>query len=52
MNVLSKQNRVVQHEKRDIRILKVIFYDNCMVEINEYLTIFPGLKSSDEIVET
>ena len=49
VNELSKQKRTMQRLMRKPCELKVRFYNYCMVDINEYLTLFPGVKASDKI---
>ena len=47
---LSKKKRVMRHETRNLRKLKLRYYTNHIIEINKYLDSFPGIKSSDKLV--
>ena len=49
VNLLSKQKRVMRHGMRNTQILKVPQYADRLIDLNEYLDLFPGAKLSDKI---
>ena len=49
VNSLSKQNRAVCRAMKKPRGLKVRHYVACLVDLNEYLALFPGDNLSDKI---
>ena len=52
VNALSKQKREMCHGMRNPRGLKVRCYASCVIDINEYLDVFPGDNSSQKKFET
>ena len=51
INVLSKQKRVMCCGTRNPRKLRVICYAARLIDLDEYLETFPGLKESGKIVK-
>ena len=51
INVLPKKKRVVSCVIRDPRELKARLYDAHIIELNAYLSIFPGEKASRKTVK-
>ena len=51
VNALPKQNRVMRHRMRKPRGLQVIRYAAHLVDLNDYLDVFPGENISDKICE-
>ena len=49
-NTLPKQKRVIRCRTRKLRKLKLRRYTSFFIDINDYLSDFPGEKSSDKIV--
>ena len=49
--MLSKQKNVMRHIIRKPRKLKVIYYYAYLFGINDYLSILPGAKQSDNIAK-
>ena len=50
VNALSKQKRAMRRGMSKSCILNVRCYTACMIDINEYLAVFPGAKASEKNV--
>ena len=49
VNSLFKKKRAMRRFLKNPHILKVGRYDVCLIDLNEYLALFPGATMSDNI---
>ena len=49
---MSKQKQAMRHGMSKPHGLKVRCYADFMIDLNDYLAVFPGSKASDKIRET
>ena len=47
---LSKQKRAMRHGMRNPLGLKVRLYIDCLIDLNKYLALFPGVKLTKKLV--
>ena len=50
INVLSKQKRAMRRGMRKTDGLKVRYYADCVIDLNEYLAVLPESKECEKFV--